>query len=59
MPDRRGKAVGLSLQDLIMELERFWASHGCAIQQPYNSEVGAGTFNPASFLRALGPEPAN
>lgn len=57
MPERRARAVGLSLQDLIMELERFWASQGCAIQQPYNSEVGAGTFNPASFLRALGPEP--
>jgi glycyl-tRNA synthetase alpha chain len=48
---------GTSLQDLIMVLERFWADYGCAIHQPYNSEVGAGTFNPASFLRALGPEP--
>ncbi len=46
-----------TLQDLIMKLERFWADYGCAIHQPYNSEVGAGTFNPASFLRALGPEP--
>jgi glycyl-tRNA synthetase alpha chain len=49
--------IGRSLQDLIMILERFWADYGCAIHQPYNSEVGAGTFNPASFLRALGPEP--
>lgn len=48
---------GLTLQDLIIELERFWADYGCAIHQPYNSEVGAGTFNPASFLRVLGPEP--
>ncbi len=48
---------GLTLQDLIMTLEAFWAQYGCAIHQPYNSEVGAGTFNPASFLRALGPEP--
>jgi glycyl-tRNA synthetase alpha chain len=40
-----------------MTLERFWADYGCAIHQPYNTEVGAGTFNPASFLRALGPEP--
>jgi glycyl-tRNA synthetase alpha chain len=47
----------LSLQDLIMTLEKFWAAYGCAIHQPYNTEVGAGTFNPASFLRALGPEP--
>lgn len=49
--------AGLSLQDLIMRLEAFWARYGCAIHQPYNTEVGAGTFNPASFLRALGPEP--
>jgi glycyl-tRNA synthetase alpha chain len=48
---------GSSLQELILTLERFWADYGCAIHQPYNSEVGAGTFNPASFLRALGPEP--
>jgi glycyl-tRNA synthetase alpha chain len=48
---------GMSLQELIMTLERFWADYGCAIHQPYNTEVGAGTFNPASFLRALGPEP--
>jgi glycyl-tRNA synthetase alpha chain len=47
----------MSLQDLIMTLERYWGDYGCAIHQPYNSEVGAGTFNPASFLRALGPEP--
>jgi len=47
----------MSLQDIIMSLERFWADYGCAIHQPYNTEVGAGTFNPASFLRALGPEP--
>jgi glycyl-tRNA synthetase alpha chain len=40
-----------------MRLEAFWAEQGCVIQQPYNSEVGAGTFNPATFLRSLGPEP--
>jgi len=49
--------IGQSLQDLIMTLERFWSDYGCAIHQPYNSEVGAGTFNPASFLRSIGPEP--
>jgi len=44
-------------QDLILTLQRFWAERGCLIVQPYNSEVGAGTYNPATFLRALGPEP--
>jgi glycyl-tRNA synthetase alpha chain len=42
---------------MMLALERYWAERGCVIQQPYPSEVGAGTFNPATFLRALGPEP--
>src|SRR5664280_1694024 len=46
-------------QDLILQLQQFWAERGCLIGQPYNSEVGAGTYNPATFLRALGPEPFN
>ncbi len=46
-------------QDLILELQSFWAKRGCLIVQPYNSEVGAGTYNPATFLRAIGPEPWN
>ncbi len=46
-------------QDLILTLQSFWAKRGCLIVQPYNSEVGAGTFNPSTFLRALGPEPWN
>lgn len=46
-----------SLQEMILALETFWAQRGCVIQQPYPSEVGAGTFNPATFLRAIGPEP--
>jgi glycyl-tRNA synthetase alpha chain len=46
-------------QDVILALQRFWAERGCVIVQPYNSEVGAGTYNPATFLRALGPEPWN
>ena len=46
-------------QDLILTLQKFWADSGCMIVQPYNSEVGAGTYNPATFLRALGPEPWN
>jgi glycyl-tRNA synthetase alpha chain len=46
-----------SLQHMILALEQFWAERGCVVQQPYPSEVGAGTFNPATFLRSLGPEP--
>lgn len=49
----------LSFQDIILSLHRFWAGHGCIILQPYDLEVGAGTFHPATFLRALGPEPWN
>ncbi len=44
-------------QDIIFELNQFWAGKGCIIQQPYDMEVGAGTFHPATLLRALGPEP--
>src|SRR5512143_3111329 len=44
-------------QDLIMALQKFWADRGCVLQQPYDIEVGAGTFHPATFLRVLGPEP--
>jgi glycyl-tRNA synthetase alpha chain len=47
----------MDFQELIMTMERFWAERGCVIQQPYDLEVGAGTFNPATLLRALGPEP--
>ena len=47
----------MNFQDLIMRLEHFWASQGCVIQQPYDLEVGAGTMNPATTLRVLGPEP--
>jgi glycyl-tRNA synthetase alpha chain len=47
----------MTFQELIIALERFWADRGCLIQQPYDLEVGAGTFNPATLLRTLGPEP--
>ena len=47
----------MSFQSLILDLQRFWASRGCVILQPYDIEVGAGTFHPATALRALGPEP--
>ena len=46
-------------QDLIMELQKFWAGRGCVIRQPYDMEVGAGTFHPATFLKVLGPEAWN
>jgi glycyl-tRNA synthetase alpha chain len=49
----------MHFQDVLMTLERYWADHGCIIQQPYDLEVGAGTFNPATMLRVLGPEPWN
>jgi glycyl-tRNA synthetase alpha chain len=49
--------MGMNFQDLVMALQKFWATRGCIIQQPYGIEVGAGTFNPATFLRVLGPEP--
>ncbi len=48
-----------TFQDLILALQAFWASKGCLIWQPYNQVVGAGTMNPATFLRVLGPEPWN
>ena len=43
----------MTFQELILSLESFWARHGCVIQQPYDIEVGAGTSNPATFLRVL------
>jgi glycyl-tRNA synthetase alpha chain len=46
-------------QDLILALQKFWAEQGCIVQQPYDMEVGAGTFHPATLLRCLGPEPWN
>ena len=46
-----------SFQGLILTLERYWADYGCAILQPYDMEVGAGTFHPATTLRSLGPKP--
>ncbi|WP_027949970.1 glycine--tRNA ligase subunit alpha [Haliea salexigens] len=49
----------LSFQDLILTLQQFWAEQGCVILQPLDMEVGAGTFHPATFLRAIGPESWN
>jgi glycyl-tRNA synthetase alpha chain len=47
----------VNFQDMIRALEGFWAERGCVLMQPYHTEVGAGTFNPATFLRSLGPSP--
>ncbi|GAB4521020.1 MAG: glycine--tRNA ligase [Anaerolineales bacterium] len=49
----------LDFQTIILNLQTFWAQHGCALWQPYHTEVGAGTMNPATYLRVLGPEPWN
>jgi glycyl-tRNA synthetase alpha chain len=49
--------LALSFQDLILTLHRYWSGHGCVLLQPYDMEMGAGTFHPATVLRALGPDP--
>jgi glycyl-tRNA synthetase alpha chain len=46
-----------TFQELILRLQQYWAEQGCVLLQPYDMEVGAGTFHPATFLRAVGPEP--
>ncbi len=47
----------LTFQDIILNLQQYWAAQGCVILQPLDTEMGAGTFHPATFLRAIGPEP--
>ncbi len=49
--------MALNFQELIFNLQKYWAEQGCIIQQPYDIEKGASTMNPATFLKALGPEP--
>ncbi len=49
----------LTFQDVILTLQQFWSRQGCVLWQPYHTEVGAGTMNPATSLRVLGPEPWN
>ena len=49
--------MALTFQELILNLSKYWSDNGCVIQQPYDIEKGASTMNPATFLRALGPEP--
>jgi glycyl-tRNA synthetase alpha chain len=58
VPDSTGESV-LSFQDLILTLHAYWGQQGCAILQPYDLEMGAGTFHTATTLRALGPDPWN
>ncbi|HTW75471.1 MAG TPA: glycine--tRNA ligase subunit alpha [Steroidobacteraceae bacterium] len=53
----RNAAAPQTFQDLIFSLQRYWSARGCVILQPYDMEVGAGTFHTATFLRAIGPEP--
>jgi len=56
-PRTTSKRSAPTKQEIITRLHEFWARQGCVLVQPYNSEVGAGTLNPATFLRVLGPEP--
>ena len=56
-PPASPDASSSCFQDVIFSLQRFWGARGCAVLQPLDCEVGAGTFHPATFLRALGPEP--
>jgi len=56
-PEESPKYANRSFQELVLTLQRYWSRHGCVILQPYDMEVGAGTFHPATFLRAIGPEP--
>ncbi len=57
MPKKIKKNKNLSFQNLIFNLQKFWDKQGCIILQPYDLEVGAGTFHPATTLRSLGPKP--
>jgi glycyl-tRNA synthetase alpha chain len=54
---KSSKPVGLTFQQLIFELQKYWSDRGCILQQPYDVEVGAGTMHPETFLRVLGPDP--
>lgn len=56
--DRKGE-MNLNFQKMILTLQQFWSEQNCIIMQPYDVEKGAGTFNPMTFLRSIGPEPWN
>ena len=49
--------MSINFQEIIIKLNNFWSNHGCLILQPYDIEKGAGTMNPGTFLKAIGPEP--
>ena len=51
------KKISVTFQDLVFNLQKFWSKYGCVILQPYDLEVGAGTFHPATTLRSFGPKP--
>ena len=57
MPKKNKKKDPVTFQNLIFNLQKFWGKYGCVILQPYDLEVGAGTFHPATTLRSLGPKP--
>jgi glycyl-tRNA synthetase alpha chain len=56
-PHSSGIFYSVTFQELILALQHYWADQGCAVLQPYDAPMGAGTFHPATFLRAIGPEP--
>jgi glycyl-tRNA synthetase alpha chain len=56
-PKNRNVEKPMNFQEVILTLQKFWADRGCLVAQPYDMEKGAGTFNPMTFLRSLGPEP--
>jgi glycyl-tRNA synthetase alpha chain len=55
--ESKSKPIGLTFQDLILKLMHYWNKQSCVLQQPYDTEVGAGTMHPETFLRVLGPAP--
>ena len=59
MPTFTGTTAAVTFQNLILALQHYWAEQGCVVLQPYDAAMGAGTFHPATFLRAIGPEPWN
>jgi len=54
---KKGKPTPVNFQETILNLQKFWGNYGCVVLQPYDIEVGAGTFHPATTLRSLGPKP--
>ena len=55
--NKNENSKGQTFQEIIMSLQKFWSKYGCVLLQPYDLEVGAGTFHPATTLRSLGPKP--